>query len=180
MKCPRCIDTELTHVHSAIFDECPTCHGVWYDADELRRAEEAADPDLAWLDFNFMEHEDLCLPSSCKTACPACDSALVSVEYGKTGVKVDGCPACKGIWLDEGEFDLIMAALEDQATSMDLSDYLKAALHEAREVITGPEKRMTEWRELKTVLRLMGQRLYVQKPKLVERMLKIQGGSPIR
>jgi len=180
MNCPRCVDTNLAHIHSILLDECPRCHGVWYDADELRRAKDAEDPELAWLDFKFMEHEELCLPSDCATACPACGSALVAVEYGKTKVRIDGCPACEGIWLDAGEFEAIMQALEDEATSMVLSDYLRAALHEAREVITGPEKRMTEWRELKGVLRLMGRRLYVQKPKLVEWMLMIQGRSPIR
>ncbi len=36
---------------------------------------------------------------------PPCGSAMVAVEYGKTKVRIDGCPACEGIWLDEGEFE---------------------------------------------------------------------------
>ena len=180
MKCPRCIDVELTHIHSILLDECSQCGGVWYDNDELRRAKDAEDPDLAWLDFKFMEHEDLCAPSNCASNCPACNSALVSLEYDKTGVVIDACPACAGIWLDAGEFASIMQSLEDEAVSMDLSDYLRAALREAREIISGPESRMSEWRDLKRVLRLMGMRLYVQKPKLVERMLEIQKRSPIQ
>ena len=180
MKCPRCADVELDHIHSQLLDECPRCGGVWYDADELRRAKDAEDPDLAWLDFEFWKHEEGLAPSDCATDCPACGSRLVSLEYGETQVRVDVCPSCAGIWLDAGEFEKIMAALEDEATSMDLSDYLRAALHEAREVISGPESRLSEWRDLQRVLRMMGIRLYVQKPKLVERLLSIQRNSPIR
>ena len=179
MKCPRCAETELTHIHSILLDECEQCHGVWYGADEFRRFKDVEDPELGWLDFKFMEHGELCAPSKCATACPACGSALVSVEYGRTGVQIDGCPACEGIWLDAGEFEAIMEALEDEAAGMDLSEYLRAALHEAKEIITGVESRMSEWRHLKSVLRLMGQRLYVEKPKLAERMLGVQRGSPI-
>lgn len=37
--------------------------------------------------------------------CPACNSALVAIEY--RDVEVDYCPDCAGIWLDEGELELL-------------------------------------------------------------------------
>ena len=38
--------------------------------------------------------------------CPHCAKALVALEYRK--VEVDWCPACRGLWLDEGELGLLL------------------------------------------------------------------------
>lgn len=131
------------------------------------------------MDFEFWREETDFSPSSCPNPCPRCDSALVSLEYGETGVQVDACPACRGFWLDPGEFEAIIAALEDEATSMTVSEYVRAALHEAREVIDGPESRPSEWRDFKHVMSMLGLRLFVEKPKLIKTMLSIQKNSPI-
>lgn len=39
--------------------------------------------------------------------CPNCGAAMR--ERDRSGVKVDFCPDCKGIWLDRGELDKIIA-----------------------------------------------------------------------
>jgi uncharacterized protein len=39
--------------------------------------------------------------------CPVCEAKLRAVE--KYGVEVDICPDCKGMWLDRGELDKILA-----------------------------------------------------------------------
>ena len=178
MNCPRC-STELTHIHSQFLDECADCGGTWYDADELRRAKDAEDSQLDWLDFEFWRQEEDFKPSTCGNPCPRCASPLVALDYGESRVEIDVCPACRGIWLDREEFGAIMKALEDEATSMTLSDYARAALAEAREFISGPESRMSEWRDFKHVLSMMSLRLFVQKPKLINRLLTIQKNSPI-
>jgi uncharacterized protein len=38
--------------------------------------------------------------------CPACESDLQMVE--RSGVEVDYCPDCRGVWLDRGELDKII------------------------------------------------------------------------
>jgi len=38
--------------------------------------------------------------------CPACDSSLQMTE--RSGVEIDYCPACRGVWLDRGELDKII------------------------------------------------------------------------
>lgn len=44
--------------------------------------------------------------------CPACpDSLLVMTE--RSGVEIDYCPTCRGVWLDRGELDKIV----ERATS---------------------------------------------------------------
>jgi uncharacterized protein len=40
--------------------------------------------------------------------CPRCDRAAL-VERDRDGVTIDVCPACRGVWLDRGELDKIIA-----------------------------------------------------------------------
>ena len=39
--------------------------------------------------------------------CPQCNTAMQEVT--KTGVLIDFCPTCKGVWLDRGELEKILS-----------------------------------------------------------------------
>ncbi|SMC79696.1 TFIIB-type zinc ribbon-containing protein [Pedobacter nyackensis] len=39
--------------------------------------------------------------------CPSCNETLLMSE--KSGVEIDYCPNCRGIWLDRGELEKIIA-----------------------------------------------------------------------
>lgn len=39
--------------------------------------------------------------------CPACAGRLVEVE--RSDVMIDACPQCRGVWLDRGELDRLLA-----------------------------------------------------------------------
>jgi len=44
--------------------------------------------------------------------CPVCeDSRMREVE--KDGILIDVCPNCKGVWLDRGELDKLMASVRE-------------------------------------------------------------------
>lgn len=38
--------------------------------------------------------------------CPTCEVPLVMTE--RSGVEIDYCPQCRGVWLDRGELDKII------------------------------------------------------------------------
>jgi uncharacterized protein len=40
--------------------------------------------------------------------CPVCGERLKEIE--RSGVTIDICPSCKGIWLDRGEIDKLIQA----------------------------------------------------------------------
>jgi uncharacterized protein len=42
--------------------------------------------------------------------CPNCRVALTMSE--RLGVEIDYCPTCRGVWLDRGELDKILARAE--------------------------------------------------------------------
>ena len=38
--------------------------------------------------------------------CPSCGGDLVAIE--RSGVRIDACRSCRGVWLDRGELDQIL------------------------------------------------------------------------
>ena len=162
MRCPKCEDTELTakRVHEVEIDECASCRGIWFDEDELRKIKDRTDEDLNWLDFDLWKHEERFRATWQDAPCPRCEQQLVAVEYAETGVVVDVCRSCKGVWLDGGELEGIVAALEEEALQMTPSEYLSAALDEARQVLVGDEGLASDWRDLVGVLRMMKYRIF--------------------
>jgi Zn-finger nucleic acid-binding protein len=157
-----------TSVGPVQVDECEACHGVWFDRDELRQAKDATDADLRWMDFDIWRHEDAFKGCRSSLLCPVCRKPTVVVEYGTTGVRIDYCPSCRGTWLDKGEFKKIVEALEREVVEKSVPDYVKESLEEAREVVTGPETLVSEWKDFAAVLRLMQYRLFVENPGLTD------------
>ena len=47
--------------------------------------------------------------------CPVDGRELVMSE--RSGVEIDYCPECRGVWLDRGELDRIAARLDDDTRS---------------------------------------------------------------
>ena len=40
--------------------------------------------------------------------CPSCKDTLLSMSE-RNGIEIDYCPVCRGVWLDRGELDKIIA-----------------------------------------------------------------------
>jgi uncharacterized protein len=46
--------------------------------------------------------------------CPACKDVTLSLA-DRQGIEIDFCPHCRGVWLDRGELDRIIARTEQAA-----------------------------------------------------------------
>jgi Zn-finger nucleic acid-binding protein len=168
VNCPRCeAALRSGEIEGVQIDECAACQGIWFEKDELQQARDASDPDLAWMDFEMWKDEDQFDISQGALRCPTCDTAMAAVKYGDTGVEVDYCTHCQGVWLDGSEFEGIVNALEAESAARDVSDYAQASLNEARELVAGPESFASEWRDLVSVLRMFQYRLLVDNPGLM-------------
>jgi Zn-finger nucleic acid-binding protein len=44
--------------------------------------------------------------------CPNCDQVLAITERHR--IEIDYCPSCRGVWLDKGELDKIIAYVNNQ------------------------------------------------------------------
>ena len=103
---------------------------------------------------------------------------MITIDYDNTGVEIDYCPACRGVWLDSGEFGKIIDALLEELTTKSAGDYWKATLQEAKEIITGKEGLISEWKDFSNVVRMMQYRILAENPKLGEAIASYQQSSP--
>jgi len=180
MQCPKCNDTmEVKNIESVEINVCSKCAGVWFDQDELRKAKDQTEPDLNWMDFEIWKHEDRFKFSQKPAKCPKCQIDLVIINYEDTDIEIDYCPQCQGTWLDEGEFDKIVTALNSELANKSLPNYVRASLEEAKEIITGPESFISEWKDFMTVLRMFQYRFFIENPKLQDTVTNIQKGFPL-
>lgn len=53
--------------------------------------------------------------------CPRCEEAQLD-EREREGVTVDACPTCRGIWLDRGELERLVARARDEIEQLERRD----------------------------------------------------------
>lgn len=132
------------------------------------------------MDFELWEHPERFRVTHRERRCPGCGNQLFQLAYADTGVEVDFCPRCRGVWLDAGELDDIVTALQEEADSMEVGDYVRASLQEARDLIDGPRSLSSEWKDLVAVLRMLRYRVLAEHPRLAETIAELQRDAPFR
>ena len=120
---------------------------MWLDKDELRKLKNKVnDGQLHWLNREVNEIEKTSMISSSRV-CPKCPSSkLRSVMFGHSGVVIDWCPDCQGIWLDRSEYDSICEYLRSEVTSVTSKEIGEELAHDVKKIVTGedPESRLAE------------------------------------
>jgi Zn-finger nucleic acid-binding protein len=163
VKCTLC----GTALEEAVLDrvtvhDCPEGHGTWFEREELRRAKDNADRDVRWLDFDVFSQASS--SSAGSKPCPRCAEPMKRETYPHSDVTIDVCENDHGVWLDKGEFDTIVRALEEVTHEMTVTDYGHAAKEQLEQVLTGPESRLSELRDFLAVFRLLEMRMAVEHP----------------
>jgi len=140
MLCPRCkINLESAIFYKTEVDYCPQCLGIFFEEDELRQAKDEKDKDLVWLDIDLWKELRRFKISYGIRLCPVCRVPLYEVYYGDSGIIVDVCNLCHGIWLERGEFKKIIDYLKEKAEWKILHEYGKSLKEEFWEIFVGPE-----------------------------------------
>ena len=110
MQCPKCPATALvaTRVQAIEVDRCETCGGIWFDNHELIPLLHESVPELTAL-------RGRSAPAGVNQKhgqCPRDSTGFIRVSSALgNSVIVDTCPKCQGIWLDGGEFDTLLKAV---------------------------------------------------------------------
>jgi Zn-finger nucleic acid-binding protein len=82
--------------------------------------------------------------------CPVCESSLQMTE--RSGVEIDYCPACRGIWLDRGELDKIIKRSGHDSSGGRLSEdrerHFDGDESSHSRGISQPKKRESFWSDL--------------------------------
>ena len=165
MNCPHCkIKLNSAILHNVEVDYCPLCLGLWFERDELRWAKDEKDKDLNWLDIDLWKSKKDFRISCGKRLCPSCRVPLYEVYYGQSGVIVDVCNLCQGIWLDRIEFKKIIDWLREKTDYEVLNNYAKNLFLEFNEIFIGPETLREEILDFLTILKLLNYKFASQHP----------------
>jgi Zn-finger nucleic acid-binding protein len=182
MNCPECeVSLQQTDCHGVKVEECPKCLGRWFDRDELRQAKDRTDEDLRWLDFDPFARDAEDLPTADKGClCPRCSVKMGVIAYEKSGVRIEKCWLCQGVWLNHGEFEKIVKHLEKEVNGETAAQYGAEAAKQFAEVFTGPEGPISEARDLFAVLHLLRMRFSVEHPSLSSTIDTIYAANPFK
>jgi Zn-finger nucleic acid-binding protein len=172
--CPIC----KTPLSSAIVsnvetDYCPKCLGIWFEEDELRWAKDEKDEDLKWLDIDLWKDEKKFKVAYGIRICPSCRVPLYEVYYGDSGVVVDVCNLCKGIWLDRAEFKKIISYLKEKSKYEVLNKYSENLFKQFIEIIFGPKTFREEILDFITILKLLNYKFATKHPKISDIILNL-------
>lgn len=105
MDCPACANPlHQVRIEDAHYHCCRTCHGIWTDAGLLPAIIRHAAPSNAL-------RKRAQSPTRTRR-CPACHGKMEQSIYSfDSGIVIDACPRCNGIWLDAHEAEQIAAYL---------------------------------------------------------------------
>lgn len=175
MNCPDCLN-QLTEVEfrQIKIQECVSCQGRWFDRKELSKAKDNTDDDLRWLDFDPFDKtaDKFAVPPEGKV-CPCCHSAMDSLTYVGSGVVIDRCKKCEGIWVHHGEFEKIIHYLEEVVATKSSPEYLRDTLKQFLEIAQGKEDFAEELKDFLVVLKLSEKRIGAEHPHIGEAIKKI-------
>lgn len=182
MYCPEDgMELQETDCHGVKIHECPKCLGRWFDRDELSRAIDSTDEDLRWLDFDvFAGDAESAEGARGERLCPKDQVPMGVIPYEESGVSLDKCSVCHGIWLSHDEFERIVKHLEQKVDSETAAQLEAEAVRQLGQVFTGPEGPVSELRDLFSVLHLLRKRWAVEHPSVSGILDAISAGSPFR
>ena len=75
--------------------------------------------------------------------CPACPT-ITLVMADRSGIEIDYCPDCRGVWLDRGELDKLLASEASQPRPLSPAQQRGPAPNR----VGRNHRRRSTWREL--------------------------------
>src|SRR5258706_12141827 len=99
-------------IEGVAIEQCPVCGGQWLHRAELETLGQHHRTHLEPINVG-----DIGITESTRR-CPQDETPMRQHEFAEhSGIKIDQCPTCQGIWLDQTELSQILSYLEDENTS---------------------------------------------------------------
>ncbi len=108
--CPRChVALSPQQQGDITLESCERCHGQWMEPDDLKAIIEAT----VILETGPAVRTGIDLTDVVEDApCPRCGVAMRPFNYaGDSGVVLDKCPNCGGLWLDDGDLERVLTVV---------------------------------------------------------------------
>jgi Zn-finger nucleic acid-binding protein len=98
---PRCVRSELKPVREKssgiTLGACPKCNGLWFSGGDL--------PKLLHVQPTVFAPPPSALHGHRR--CPLCKERMCAFRFPDTLFEIEVCETCKGVFLDEGEYEEI-------------------------------------------------------------------------
>jgi Zn-finger nucleic acid-binding protein len=116
----------MADYEDVLVETCPGCKGEWLDGGELKKIVQTVEETFTKEEIEALDaiNEtiftlDDTTPNQLK--CPKCPGVeLNRFNYAATsGIALDKCPGCRGIWLDGGELENVQILVEDWAKKLE-------------------------------------------------------------
>ncbi|MGB5983890.1 MAG: zf-TFIIB domain-containing protein [Desulfobacterales bacterium] len=181
MNCPQCKQPmQNKQIGEIIIDECRTCRGIWFDPGEIEEVKDEVAPQLRWMDIELWRDNTDFKVEFDSLYCPRClDVAMTALVDRKSDTTLRFCNVCNGFWLRAADFRQIIAALDQEADRLSATDYLKESLKQGGDLISGDTTLISDWKDLKMVLRLLKYRVFVEHRKLGSIVKGLQKSFPL-
>ncbi len=111
-KCPNHdFFLDIWEAHGAKFESCPKCAGLWLHEKELKVLKDKTDDgNLRWMNDEIAAIEKTSGIAS-KRSCPEGHGSMLSTHFGNSGITIERCDTCHGVWLERDEFNDIVSYL---------------------------------------------------------------------
>lgn len=121
MNCPLCkVPMQQINISGVVIDECDNCHGLWFDSHELSRLDELHEGSGEDLD-RILSYPRAGDSRREPLTCPRCTMKMKQRNYFyRSGINIDECYGCGGIWLDAGELRAIRENFKDAEERVEL------------------------------------------------------------
>lgn len=181
MTCPQCKgQMKESTIDEITVNECSRCRGMWFEHGQLNAVKDEVIPDMGWIDIDTWKEQAEFEARMDPNFCPKCqDIALTTIQDRKSNTEISICTQCEGTWLATGQFLNLINALLDEANQKSAPEFVRIILQQAKEMLTSPHTVISEWQDLKTVLKLLKHRIFIDHPKLKSLIVGLQKSLPL-
>lgn len=139
MRCPNCKGVLCRIDYEGIpICTCPDCQGEFVDYSRLRRIGGKREVQFDKAEAKHLKHTKTGPETEKQRICPRCGNLMAKGSYRTTGVIIDYCKSCRGVWLDDQELEKIQVLDElreaSQTEQFGTSPGLASALSGARTI----------------------------------------------
>jgi Zn-finger nucleic acid-binding protein len=178
LDCPACqTRLERYEAYGVRIESCPRCRGLWLYAEDLRalkdRVAPGSLPSLRWMNEE-MDAIGKAHAVPTRRGCPVCsDRTLVATVFGDSGIVVDSCPSCQGVWLDHHEFQEILAHLREDLSSLSPAELKQRVGEELKKLLHSPHHKLSDLREAGAAVGALVNATIFQHPRLFHMLVDL-------
>ena len=152
MNCPRCSKPlNAISYEGVTVDSCNSCKGNFLDKGELLQINKARSVTFSEQERASVEGARCAVITDIKRTdkplkCPKCQVDMGSLNYAySSGIIVDLCPKCEGLWLDKGELEQVQIVIEEwEKKDPQIRNQFIPALKAIKEEITSMDRSRDE------------------------------------